>query len=186
MRSVPGAEARLVAWVVADAAGKRRQPCSAGHTHPRQCVRASYQCCPAFPLSEQGRGGAWIVHLGALDGDRADQRTPYPVCWWYQPWSAAELDESSTWLESINATESIAAAVAGGAVDVIVVLDSLSWVSAGQKLSRHLAGHCLDRQGSGVPWLAGGGPTTVHQLELHYGHWVQSVQGCVCCSKKGF
>ena len=146
---------RQVAWVIADAAGKRRQPCTAGHVRPQQCARASYQCCPTLPLSEQGGGGAWIVHLaGGESRVAAGGLTAHLVQWRYRAWTAAELDESSTWLESVNATKSIDAAVAGGAQDVVVVLDSASWVAASRRLSCHATSLVAPTEHFGA-WLGG-------------------------------
>ena len=116
MQAAPGAEGRHVIWIIADAAGLRTR---AGDT--------------PLPLSDQGGGGAWLV--ARTDTAAGRQPDPHPVHCRCRPWTTAELAQCSTYLEGLNATETIVVALAGAPdAYIICVLDSASWCYAARKL----------------------------------------------------
>ena len=119
MKAAPGAEGRRVVWIIADAAGLRQRRDGS-----------------ALPHSEQGGGGAWMVEPANGPADPSTGR--HPVRWRYAKWTESDLRHCSTWLEGINSTASIAAAIADRPdTDCVLVLDSASWVYAARKLRCH-------------------------------------------------
>ena len=119
MQAAPGAEDRRVIWIMADAAGMR--------------TRADDT---PLPLCDQGGGGAWLAERTVQTGGRPS--TPHPVHWRYRPWTETELTQCSTYLEGLNATETITTALDGAPnADIICVMDSASWCYAARKLRCH-------------------------------------------------